>query len=107
MSDINPKHRLHILYRVEPGCLGPEGARYIDDYCVYANQHIPALPYATFEFVPRNDKSLPEWEFSLNKKSLSDSHVTKYLNLLNTDVDTLDDYVCEHLANTIDTFLGR
>ncbi len=30
--------KLHLLYRVEPGCLGPTGADTIERFCEYANE---------------------------------------------------------------------
>ena len=31
--------QLAVIYRVEPGCLGPEGAAHIEGFCQFAQLH--------------------------------------------------------------------
>ena len=30
--------KLLVMYRIEPGCLGPQGADYVEEFCVFAKQ---------------------------------------------------------------------
>ena len=34
--------KLLVMYRIEPGCLGPQGADYVEEFCVFAKQKIKA-----------------------------------------------------------------
>ena len=34
--------KLLVMYRIEPGCLGPQGADYVEEFCVFAKQKLKA-----------------------------------------------------------------
>ncbi|MCJ8167876.1 hypothetical protein [Atopomonas sediminilitoris] len=104
-----PERKLQVLCRVEPGCLGSNGAELIEGFCQFAeplmNQHETAL--ASWQLVPRYDKTLAEVQFSLQQKRLSDEHVARYLQALGRDFDSFEDELHRRLANLIDEYLGR
>jgi len=37
------EQKLAVTYRVEPGCLGPQGVDYIDDFCIFAEKAVAEL----------------------------------------------------------------
>ena len=84
--------KLSVIFRVEPGCLGPEGSSHISQFCDFSQSKIRSSnsDYIVWNIVPRNDKSLPEMEYSLAKKRLSHSQAEKYLALFGKNLDELD-----------------
>lgn len=50
---ISDERKIRLMYRVEPGCLGPDGANHIEDFCRFANKHIKSPYYGLFVFLPR------------------------------------------------------
>lgn len=101
--------KLTVTYRVEPGCLGPDGADKIDAFCVYAQQQVQLLDldYVSWSIIPRNDKSLPELEFDIDGKRMSDSQAERYFSLFGKSVDDFDASLSDELSIFIDGFLAR
>ena len=60
--------KIRLMYRVEPGCLGPQGAEHIEDFCRYANKHIKSPYYGQFLFLPRFPNALLFLYFFLGKR---------------------------------------
>ncbi|BBN83732.1 hypothetical protein PA25_37170 [Pseudoalteromonas sp. A25] len=99
--------RIRLLYRVEPGCLGPTGVEFVEGFCQYANTKIKPPVYAVFSFVPRYDKSLPEREYKVGNKNLSESQVMAYLARLDKEKDQFEEQIDELLSHAIDAYLKR
>lgn len=99
--------KLHLLYRVEPGCLGPTGAQMIERFCDYANEQLSAPYFAHYHFTPRFDKSKPELQYSINAKLLSEQHAQAYLAHFETNKSDFEELLDEQLTQAIDQFLER
>ncbi|MDN3380577.1 MULTISPECIES: hypothetical protein [unclassified Pseudoalteromonas] len=99
--------KLYLLYRVEPGCLGPNGVQMIEAFCEYANQQLSAPSFAYYHFTPRFDKSKAERQYSINSKILSEQHAYAYLAHFNTNKDEFEELLDEQLTQAIDSFLER
>lgn len=97
---------LTLTFRVEPGCLGPEGISQIEDFCRFAQGQISSSNsnFLLKKLIPRFDKSLPELHYQINNKTLSQDQVTKYLNLFNQDVSNIEEDFHEEIANLIDEY---
>lgn len=69
----SPLAPMTLLFRIEPGCLGPDGRQHIETFCKLAEQVYLRHPLTgvQFEFVPRYDKQLPEREFLLGERTLN------------------------------------
>ncbi|MFT7561913.1 MAG: hypothetical protein ACI93R_003845 [Flavobacteriales bacterium] len=54
--------KLSVTYRVESGCLGPEGEARITEFCIFAQSELQSLDsdYVVWHIEPRADKLLPE-----------------------------------------------
>ncbi|MFT5420797.1 MAG: hypothetical protein ACI9D5_001548 [Candidatus Endobugula sp.] len=54
-----------VTYRIEIGCLWPEGASYIDAFCLFAEKRVAGLDadFIHWYIVPRNDKKLVEMQY--------------------------------------------
>ncbi|MBE0379905.1 MULTISPECIES: hypothetical protein [Pseudoalteromonas] len=105
--EISEDKKIQLLYRVEPGCLGPTGAQIIEHFCVYANQHLSAPYFAHYHFIPRFDKSKAEREYSINARLLSEPQVQTYLTHFKTTKDGFEEQLDELLTQAIESFLER
>jgi hypothetical protein len=99
--------RIILVYRVEPGCLGPTGSDFIEGFCDFANQKIKPPAYAVFNFVPRYDKSLPEREYKVGNKNLSELQAEAYLDKLGKDKEEFEEQIDELLSHAIEAYLKR
>lgn len=98
-----------ILYRLEPGCLGPEGAGYINEFCQFAAPLIASQSpaFMRWQLEPRFDKKLPEWQVLFHGKPLNDVQAARLLSHFDTDIDALIEQLNEHLTLMIDQYFGR
>ena len=99
--------KLTLLFRVEPGCLGPEGKQHIDTFCALAMQVFPRLEpeLLNWEIVPRHDKKLDEMEFHLAGRRLSEDQADQYLHRAGCDLDHLKERIDETLAMLVERYL--
>jgi len=97
------------IYRLEPGCLGPDGAQYITEFCQFAqplvSSHAPVFMQCVL--TPRFDKSLPELQFSLGGRILTEAQAERLCSSYQTDADTLVEELNHHLMLLIDQYFGR
>ncbi len=101
--------QLEAVYRLEPGCLGPDGAQYIEEFCQFAQPLVSAHAPAFMRWVltPRFDKSLPELQFRLGSRNLSEDQADRLCSTYQTDTDTLVEELNHHLMLLIDQYFGR
>ena len=97
--------KLTVLFRVEPGSLGPDGSEQAQQFCQRSQQQLAPIDadFIHWQIVPRFDKSLPELEYTISNKRLSRAQAQQYLKLLTQDLDTVED----HLINEIDRLIGE
>ena len=110
-SELNiPKEKkLTILYRIEPGCLGPDGKLEIDEFCLFASTKITdmKLMFVNCTIEPRNDKTLPELQFYLLGKHISYDQAKLYMHKFERDIDVFFEDLDDRLANYIDEFIQK
>lgn len=108
-SPLPEDKKLTIVFRVEPGCLGPHGKDDIDAFCRFAQKEFEssAPMMVKYSVVPRNDKTLPEAEFRIGGRKLSDEKAGKYLDVFNKNLDQILEQLNDQLSDLIDQFLGR
>jgi len=101
--------KLCVTYRVEPGCLGPEGKSKISEFCIFAQTELRSLDseYVAWNIIPRKDKKLPEMQYSIVGKLMSHSQAEKYLTLFDKSLDEFEGHLCERLASLINKFMGH
>lgn len=98
-----------ILYRLEPGCLGPEGREFIVEFCQFAAPLIASQSpaFMRWQLEPRFDKTLPEWQCHFHGKVISEAQAARLLAHFSTDIDALIEQLNEHLTLMIDQYFGR
>lgn len=101
--------RILVLYRVEPGCLGPDGKSFIEDFCVFANDTFKKAQNDSIEwlFQPRYDKTLPEIQYQFNNRNLTKEMAFKFFKTKAIDIEHFEELLNERLASLIDKFLDR
>ncbi|MDD1794235.1 hypothetical protein L4D06_16730 [Enterovibrio makurazakiensis] len=108
-SSVPDNMKLSVICRLEPGCLGPQGADKIDDFCQYITQEMQALntDHIALDVVPRNDKSLPEMQFNVLGKKMTQDQAAKYLSSLDHSLDDFETALESKLEALIDQYMGH
>lgn len=101
--------KLTVLFRVEPGCLGPDGIEHIEGFCKYAKKEVVGLhsDFIRWVITPRFDKTLAETEYKTNNKRLTHDKAEKYLMIFGQELDDFEEHLQDKLSEMIDTYLGR
>lgn len=109
INAIPDNKKILVLFRVEPGSLGPDGNQYIEDFCDFAQQQLQACanPYIQWSIVPRFDKQLVEMEFQISSRKLSRDKVNLYLNAFGENLSDFEDELENNLEAIINQFFGR
>lgn len=100
--------KLTIVFRVEPGCLGPKGMDHINKFCGLAQKKFESIDsdFIHWEIIPRHDKSLPEMQYKINNKKLSSDKAEKYLTLFDKSLHEFEDHLNTKLSLIIDQYMG-
>jgi len=101
--------KLCVTFRLEPGCMGPQGMEHIEAFCQLAQKKVNETDteFVEWTIVPRHDKTLPEIEYRLNNKRLSHEKAVKYLNMFEKNLDEFEENLQDKLAVYIDDYLGQ
>ena len=107
--DIPEHKKLFILFRMEPGSLGPEGQNYIQEFCDFAQIQLQASakPYIIWSIIPRFDKSLAEMEFQIAGKKMAESKAKQYLSAFGESLSDFEDELENNLEAIVNQFFGR
>lgn len=111
MSDLTQAgQKLTVVFRVEPGCLGPDGKQYIEDFCELAVQVFARIDpeLLDWDIVPRYDKTMPELQFKLGDRQLSSSQAERLLQQTKSfSMTQFEEQVNALLTKLIDHHLDR
>ena len=101
--------KLTLLFRVEPGCLGPDGKVHIDGFCHLAQQAFASKqhPWLDIHIIPRHDKSLPETEYRFGERGLHRAKAERYMKLHGKELDQLESQLNDLISNLIEHYLRR
>ena len=80
--------KLTIQIRVEPGCLGPDGKAHIETFCAAAAKIFAAVEpeLVSWTLLPRYDKQLPEQEFFIDYRKLTEEQASLFLRRLGREL---------------------
>jgi hypothetical protein len=98
--------KLHVLCRVEPGCLGPKGVDHIEEFCAFAEKELESIDsdFVHWEIVPRHNKKEAEMQYKVNNKNLSHDKAANYLELFKKDLDEFEEHLHEKLSYLVDHY---
>ena len=101
--------KLTVIFRIEAGCLGPEGESHVARFCIQARAKLLGLypDFIDWEVIPRIDKNLPEMDYAISDKKLSRSQATRYLSIFHLEIDAFEMEVFDELPDMIDQYFGR
>lgn len=101
--------KMTVLFRMEPGSLGPDGAQYVVEFCEFAQMQLQACAemYIRWAIVPRLDKSLAEMEFQLSSKKLTTAKAGQYLAVFGENLDHFEEQLEDNLEAIINQYFGR
>ena len=101
--------KLTVTFRVEPGCLGPDGIDHIKGFCKFAKKEVAGLnsDFVRWVITPRYDKSLLETEYKTNNKLLDHDKAKKYLSVFGKQLDDFEENLQDKLSILIEQYLGR
>jgi hypothetical protein len=101
--------KLTVTFRVEPGCLGPDGIDHIEGFCKFAKLEVSGLEsdFVRWVITPRYDKLLLETEYKTNNKRLDHDKAEKYLRVFGKELDDFEEHLQDKLSILIDQYLGR
>lgn len=101
--------KLTVTFRIETGCLGPDGESHISDFCSLAQEEIESIDadFVHWVLVPRSDKSLPEMQYRVGNKNLTHKQAEKYLNIFEKKLDEFEGHLHDKLAQLIDEYLDH
>lgn len=112
---LSDKKKLRVIFRIEPGCLGPDGENLINDFCQFAQPRIDLQNTSkrvnwsdliTCELAPRSDKSLPEVQYTIDTRALSHDKAARYFALFSKQLDEFEHDLNEKLSDLIDVYLS-
>jgi hypothetical protein len=109
MSSVAQNKKLTILFRVEPGSLGPQGKEHVDAFCSFAAKAVlkQEHPFLHWQLEPRHDKSLPEMAYRIGGKALNQAQVEKYLQVFDSTLDDFEWELAERMSALIEQYFGR
>jgi len=107
-KSLSNKQKITVIYRVEPGCLGPDGKSHIDEFCRFAENNIVCTDLNFIQWVisPRHGNSLPEIQYKIADKNLAHDKAKKYFSSFGKDIDDFEGHISDYLVDLIDQFLG-
>lgn len=101
--------KLSVIFRVEAGCLGPQGEEHVAEFCLTAQKVVDKIDadFIQWEITPRHNKEMAEMEYKLMNKRLSHEKAAKYLALFDKNLDEFEGHLHDKLALLIDEYLGH
>ncbi len=101
--------KLSVTYRVESGCLGPDGTDHVEKFCDFAQKSIQSLDsdYIAWNIVPRSDKNLPEMQYRAIGKKMNHAQADKYLAVFGKSLDEFEIHLSDKLAALINEYMGH
>lgn len=98
-----------VTFRIEAGCLGPQGTDKIDQFCDYAQEKIQEIEpsYMHWILLPRYDKAMPEIQYQINHRNITEEMANKYLETFGRCFDEFEDELHDLIAQLIDSYLGH
>lgn len=110
MSNTKPTSKmcLAILYRIEPGCLGPQGVDDVEDFAIVAQKYfnLTCVDRISWEVVPRYNKRLAEFQYSVAGKGLDREQAATLLKAYSLKLDEIEERFEDKLPELIDQFIA-
>lgn len=109
LNNLAPEKKMTVIFRMEPGSLGPDGKVYVNEFCEFAQTQLQASAshYLNWFIEPRFDKTLSEMKFQLGNKTITQEQATKYLSLFGESYLHFEEQLEDNLEAIINQYFGR
>lgn len=106
---LSNEKKITVLIRLEAGCLGSEGETHIDEFCQMAQPKFESIhsDFVSWSIVPRHDKSLPEIQYLICNKNLTQAQASKFFNLFQVSLYEFEEHLHNKLALIIEQYFDR
>lgn len=106
LQSIPEENKLTITFRVEDGCLGPQGESHVDSFCRYAQQKFEHSEptFIRWLFVHRSDLSQAEVEYQIGHKHLTREYADKYLHVFDNTLDQIETQLFDQVTTLIEQY---
>lgn len=103
------ENKLLVTILVESGCLGPDGASKIENFCAFAENLFKTFgsTYIEWEFGPRIDKARPEISYKVNNRNLSHQQAAKYLDVFSLEINNFEEQLNDRITFIIEQYLNK
>ncbi|GAB6040110.1 hypothetical protein [Endothiovibrio diazotrophicus] len=103
------ERRLTVVFRVEPGCLGPEGERHVAGFCDFTQARMASVDadFIGWRIIPRDDKTMPETEYRVGERRLSHDQADRYLQVFQKRLDEFEGHLQDHIVELIEEYFER
>lgn len=101
--------KLTVVCRVEPGCLGPDGKQYIEEFCELAHRVFMRVnpEHILWDIIPRYDKTMPEIQYKFGERILTSAQADRYLQVCHLNLTQFEEQLNSLLTKLIDHHLNR
>lgn len=101
--------KLTAVFRVEPGSLGPDGCDSVVAFCEHCHRELLTIGdnLIRCEIIPRDDKSLPELEYKVSDRKLSNLQAEKYLAVLGGELEVFEERLLDKMQGLIEDYMGH
>ena len=95
--------KLTVIFRVEPGCLGPEGKDHVEGFCQFAQNEFNPIDadFIKWSIVPMYDKSLDEIDYKIGERGLTHDKVNRYLGMFEKEQDAFEEEISSKISDLI------
>jgi len=103
-----PENRkLTVVFRIEHGCLGPNGKDHVKEFCDYAQKAFATSwsDFINWQIIPRENLSQPEIQYAINNKRLDRDKTEKYLAMFSETPDALEEYLHDKAVQLIEEYM--
>lgn len=101
--------KITVICRVEPGCLGPDGADHVEAFCKLGQREFNAIDpeIIDWEIIPRFNKSLPELQYKIRGRNLNEQQSELYLKALGKEPSAFEEALFKQLTLSVNHYFGR
>ncbi|MCW8901023.1 MAG: hypothetical protein OQK75_07145 [Gammaproteobacteria bacterium] len=95
--------KLTVIFRVEPGCLGPDGSEYVEAFCRFAEKEFAPVNsgFIRWSIIPMYDKSFAEIDYKIGSLGLTQDKVARYLNMFDKNADEFEEEISIKISELI------
>lgn len=104
---LSKERKLTVVFRVEAGCLGPDGEKHVENFCQFAQKEVELIhpDFVHWLIVPRHDKEQIETEYSVNNKKLTHEQADRYLSVFEKSLDEFEEHFNDVMIVLIEEYL--